>query len=675
MGKGFLLRAARALDIGESVSPVGRALLDVRYRALQKQIPFLYLIALVNFIGLHLATGGEFGEIVQPVNILIVFVVLRLGHWVRTRARELPPERLVAELFKTYLFAAAFSGLFCFWAIRLLAIGDAGQQNYVVLFASLAAIGCAYGLSSFPSAARLPLILFALPLAATLVVSATPEHITVGISLGLITLLLLRLLGIHNRGWTQLVRSRAEVEVERERAQKAEGEALREKARVRIVADTDPLTGLANRRAFLAALEEKTGAPDRTRPVTLALIDLDGFKPINDTFGHATGDAVLKLVGDRLMAAGGPGSLAARMGGDEFALLVPACATSAAAGRLGTRISFELRRPYHVDGREFRLSGGCGLLLIGPEERDLTLALGRCDTALYGAKQRGRGEYALFTDEMEKVTRRRAAIERALSDPAVHDQVTLVYQPIWDLETRQIHSFEALARWDHPELGPVPPGEFIPITEQINAVEAIGETLLRRGAAEAAAWPGAVRLSFNLSAVQLCSANAAGRILAAVAAGGLDPSRLQLEVTETALLVDFDTARRNLRLLRQAGARIVLDDFGAGFASLSYLREIEFDTIKLDGAMLAAAVQSPAGMRLLRGVVQLCASLGVPCVAEHVETEEQLALLRRLGCRYGQGFLLSRPLPAGEARAISEAKLLPLKAAQAEGGGSGRAAA
>jgi diguanylate cyclase (GGDEF)-like protein len=660
MGRDFLLRAARALDIGESQSGFGRSLLEVRYRALQRQIPLLYLIALANFIGLHLVVdAGGINRLTHPVNLVIAFVVLRLGHWVRTRGRTLPPERIVTELFKTYAFAAAFSGLFCYWAIRLFAVGDPGQQNYIILFASLAAIGCAYGLSSFPSAARLPLVLFALPLATTLVLSSRPGHVAVGISLGLITLLVLRLLDVQNHGFTRLVRSRFEVEAERERAQAAEVRALAEKARVREVADTDPLTGLANRRAFLARLEI-VAAEDRSRPVTLAMVDLDGFKPINDTFGHATGDAVLLEVGERLRKAGGPGSLAARMGGDEFALLVPSCASPAAAARLGTRVSFELRRPYQVEGREFRLSGGCGLLLIEPDEHDLTLAFGRCDTALYSAKQRGRGEFALFTAEMEIVTRRRAAIERGLRSPGVHEQVHLVYQPIWDLETGGIHSFEALARWDHPELGPVPPGEFIPISEQINVVEAIGATLLGLGAAEALHWPDAIRLSFNLSAVQLCSTTAAARILAAADAASLDPARLQFEVTETALLVDFDSARRNLRLLRQAGARIVLDDFGAGFASLSYLREIEFDSIKLDGALVVSGAQSASGMRLLRGVVQLCASLGVPCVAEHIETKEQLALLKQLNCRYGQGFLLSPPLAAAEARALARPRVLPI---------------
>ncbi|MEA3016850.1 MAG: hypothetical protein QOI38_1572 [Sphingomonadales bacterium] len=670
MGRDFVAWAARALGIGETATPFGRAMLEVRYRALQRQIPLLYVIALGNFIGLHLAVEAtEFDRLSHPVNLIMLIVVVRLAYWVRTRARSLPPDRILAELCKTWLLAAVFSTAFCYWAIRLFAGGDPVQQNYIVLFASLAAIGCAYGLSSFPSAARLPLLLFALPLATFLVLSGRTGHIAVGISLGLITLLIGRLLEIHNQGYTELVRSRSAVEAERERAQKAEATALAEKARVREVADTDPLTGLANRRAFLALLEGVVAVDGRSRPVTLAMVDLDGFKPINDTFGHATGDAVLRQIGERLRNAGGAGSVAARMGGDEFALLVPSCASRAAAARLGARIAFELRRPYEVDGREFRLSGGCGLLLIEPDDGDLTLALGRCDTALYRAKQRGRGEYALFTREMEKVTRRRAALERALRDPAVHNQVHLAFQPIWELESGRLHSFEALARWEHPELGPVSPGEFIPITEQIHAVEAIGATLLERAATEAGRWPDAVLLSFNLSAVQLCSADAAWRILETVAKAKLDPARLQLEVTETALLVDFDSARRNLRLLRESGARIVLDDFGAGYASVSYLREIDFDAIKLDGSLVVAAAESPSALRLLRGVVQLCASLGVPCVAEHVETEAQLAVLKRLHCRYGQGFLLAEPLAAAAARALAASRVLPLA------GGRRRAAA
>jgi diguanylate cyclase (GGDEF)-like protein len=667
MGRVPVQRFWRLLDIGEESTAFGRALLVERYRALQRQIPLLYLIALANFLGLHLSASGQIDQVWHPANLLSLIVLVRLVHWVRTRRRTLAPEAILAELRKTWVIAAVFSGLFSYWAIQLFITGTAAQQNHVVLFASLASIGCAYGLSSFPSAARLPLMLFALPLALTLVARGGTANVAVGISLILITLLLLRLLDVHNRGFTELVRSRSEIEAERERAQTAEAAALAEKARVKQVADSDPLTGLANRRAFLAALEDEVGRSGRSAPATLVMVDLDGFKPINDTFGHATGDAVLCEVGARLIHAGGAGSLIARMGGDEFALLVPSCSTRAAALRLGELVAAELRRPYRVDGREFRLSGGCGLLLLDPTERDLALALGRCDTALYAAKQRGRGESALFTRDMERVTRRRAALELALRHPAVHDQVGLVFQPIFELATMQLRSLEALARWRHPELGDISPGEFIPITEQINAVEAIGATLLGRAAVEAAHWPDAVRLSFNLSAVQLCSASSAARILKTVASAGLDPSRLQLEVTETALLVDFDSARGNLRLLREAGAQIILDDFGAGYASISYLREIDFDAIKLDGSLVVAAPGSRPAMRLLRGVVDLCASIGVPCVAEHVETEAQLDLLRRLNCRYGQGFLLSPPLRSEAARELVRSKVIPVAPGRTRG--------
>jgi diguanylate cyclase (GGDEF)-like protein len=673
MGWAILKRLVGSLDIGETDGQAGSAIVAVRYRALQRQIPWLYSIILTNYIGFNLIVGIDFPRAQHRINLLVIVVICRLLYWLRLHNRELPQAEMLHELRKTYAFTALLSTLFAFWAIRLSLIADSVQLSYIVFFASLGAISAAYGLSSFPKAARLPLLLLAIPMAVRLILSGEPHTIAMGISLGLVTMLLLHLLKVHNVGFTELVRSRTLIEDERERAQQAEEIALLEQAKAREVASTDPLTGLANRRAMLAALAAQMSQAARRRPITLALVDLDGFKPINDTFGHATGDAVLCEVGERLRLIAGAGGLVARMGGDEFALLVPHCNGRGNATRLGGRISSELRRPYAIDGREFRISGGCGLVLIESEERDLTLALSRCDTALYAAKERGRGEFALFTAEMERVTRRRAVLERALREPDVADEIHLVYQPIFEIETCRLHSLEALARWQHPELGLITPGEFIPITEQINAVEAIGATLLERGAAEAAAhWPDAVRLSFNLSAVQLCSANSAARILATVGGAGLDPTRLQLEVTETALLVDFASARRNLRLLRRAGARIVLDDFGAGFASLSYLREIDFDAIKLDGALIAKAPESQSAMRLLRGVLELCASLAVPCIAEHIETEEQLALLRRLGCRYGQGFLLGRPMSAAEARDMARAVVLPMERPE---GGKGSATA
>jgi diguanylate cyclase (GGDEF)-like protein len=645
-------------DSGEDKTAFGRALLRERYRALQRQIPLLYAIAIANFIGLHIASGAALGSLLQPVTLLVLFAAVRLVHWARMRGRELPPERILAALRRILALAALLSIAFGYAAISLYNETAGREQDLIILFASLGAFGCAYGLTSFPAAARLPLLLFALPLAGRLAASGVPAHSAVGLSLGLITLMVLRLVNLNSASFAELVWSRSEVESERERAQRAEQAALDEKARVRRVADSDPLTGLANRRAFLAELEARIAAPGPAAPFALAVLDLDGFKPINDTFGHGAGDALLIEVAGRLRREAGADAVTARIGGDEFALILP-WADEAAVLIEGERVCAALGRPFAVDGREFAISACCGLAMIEPGRGDVATALSQSDAALYAGKQSGRGSVALYTPAIAETRTRRTAIERALREAGIVHEIGLAFQPIHDLSSGAVRAFEALARWHHPTLGPIAPGEFIPITEQINVIEEISNALFGRACAEAAHWPRTIRLSFNLSAVQLCSANSAARLLAIAAVEGIDPARLQFEVTETAMLVDFGTARLNLERLRAAGARILLDDFGAGFASIAYLREMIFDGIKLDGALIRGAVDSEMGERLLTGVLALCESLRVPCIAEHVEHPEQLALLRALNCRDGQGFALTPPLFAEEARTLAGSSLVP----------------
>jgi diguanylate cyclase (GGDEF)-like protein len=650
----------KLIDVGEAETPAGRSLLEERYRALQRQIPLLYLIALANFIGLHFATTG-FGSFLSPSTLLAALVTVRLVHWVRNRHRVLPPERILRELKKAFIFALAFCISFCGWGIYLMEGSPSDQRAYIILFGSLASVGCAYGLSSFPSAARLPLVLLSLPLAVRLMFSPNPAHLAIGLSLAVIALISMRLLGIHNENFSKLVESRAAIAAERERAKRAEKAAKTAKAKARIVADTDPLTGLANRRAFLRVLTREAGNLRRSGSgFALAMVDLDGFKPINDTFGHATGDAVLMEVGGRLARAGGAGAMVARTGGDEFALLLRGCAGREEAAAAGQAICAVLQHSFTVDGREFRISACCGVTLLSAGDCSVSQALIRGDTALYRAKQSGRSGVAVFSPEMEELHLRRTRIEQALRLEETRATIDLRFQPIKDLATGQLRAFEALARWNDPEMGEVSPAEFIPIAEQIGVIADLSDGLLARAAREARNWPDAVRLSFNLSAVQLCSVGSAECILAILERSGMSPERLQVEVTETALLADFSVARDNLHILRRAGARILLDDFGAGHASISYLREMQFDGIKLDGALVAWVSDGVRNRRLLKGVLQLCASLGLPCVAEHIETEAQLALLRELGCRDGQGFLLAPPLAPEEAAALAATSIVQI---------------
>ncbi|MGA9582783.1 MAG: EAL domain-containing protein [Allosphingosinicella sp.] len=654
------------MDAGEVETVGGRILLEERFRALQRQVPLLYIVIFSNMVGLYLASGGQFDSLFDFPLLVGALIVIRVVHWLRVRNRSLSPERILHELRKMLVFSVVFSVAFCTWSFHLMATRPSTDHDFIILFASLAAIGCAYGVSRYPAAARTPLLLLGLPLSARLIITSDAAHVAMGVGLFSIILVLLRQLGLHDEGFRELVESRTAITLERERAQQAERLAKAEKSKARLIADTDPLTGLANRRAFLRSLGRRAAGIARSREgFALAMVDLDGFKPINDTFGHAAGDRVLEGIGSRLARAAGAGALIARTGGDEFALLLPRIRSIAGASSAGAAVCAALQEPFLVDGRELRVSGSCGVTLLVPGDCDVEEALIRADTALYRAKESGRSGVAIFTSEMHEIHRRRILIEQTLRLPETLDRIGLVFQPITDLATGELKALEALARWHDDTLGRIPPDQFIPIAEHLNVIGQISDKLLADAAAEAARWATAVRLSFNVSAVQLCTAGSAQRLLAVLDRARLDPSRLQVEVTETALLADFEVARENLQSLRGAGARIVLDDFGAGHASISYLREMQFDGVKLDGTLIATVADSLRSRRLLKGVLDLCSALGLPSVAEHIETDEQLRLLREMGCREGQGYLLSPPLHADAAAALAAPKLTSIEGGRA----------
>lgn len=651
---GWRAIASWLTDVGELESAAGRAIIAERFSALQQQVPLLYTVALTNLIGIYLATGGTVDSFLHPMPLLICFVLLRLVHWARVRSSKLDSRRLAAELRKSWRYALLISAAFGAWALYLLS-SRAADPTIIVLFASLAAIGCSYALSSFPSAARLPLLLLALPVAGYQIFSADTAQVGTGISLGLLTILVLRLIDVHEKSFTQLVWSRAQIAEERERSNLAEQLAEAAKHDAIQLADTDSLTGLLNRRAFVRELTAILAKGEGG--AALALIDLNGFKPINDTFGHPTGDAVLQSIADRIAQPVQGAMLAARIGGDEFALLIRDCFTAERAQLCGNQICAAVQAPVKIGDREFHVGLSCGVAIV--HDCDASEALFRADAAMYRAKRECKGGAVIYSPELDEVSRRRAVIEETLRSRSFEQEMRLVFQPICDLSTGELRAFEALARWDHGALGPVSPAEFIPIAEHINAIGAITEELLRSAANQARRWPDAVKLSFNVSAVQLCARGSSGRLLAIIEEAGLHPTRLQVELTETALLADYEVARANLHALRSTGARILLDDFGAGHASVSYLREMQFDGLKLDGSFVSRISDSLRAQRLLTGVLGLSASMGLSSIAEHIATEEQLRFLRDHGCSEGQGFFISRPLEPEQAARLAEPTVLP----------------
>lgn len=619
-----------------------RGLLKERFVALTKQLPWMYLVLFANILIFHLGLAGEIKISGIPAGILLFILALRGWHWFIMRSQDMRLPQIIREMRKTFLTTAFFCVGGAVLAIALYVSIESHHHIDVVVFASIVALGFAYGLSSFPVAARIPVLVISLPLAILLTATPQSSYIGMGISLILVSCVTLRLISIQEQTFSRLVSSRFTIEIEKRRAEEAEKLARSEQSRVATIANTDFLTGLVNRRGFLAALRPREGGT----MLALILLDLDSFKPINDTFGHTAGDELLVEVSRRLRAfEKRPGSVA-RLGGDEFGILLEGGSTEEAM-TVARQAVDELSKPFLIKGRTTTISACAGLSFQARD--DLSEGMRQADLALYAAKDKGRGSVAIFSQEMESRVLRQTSIEQALRAPGLPQSVELAYQPIFRLDTMELQAFEALARWQHSELGWISPAEFIPLTEQISIVDALSDSMLRRAAAAALHWPSTVRLSFNLSAVQLCSVGTAGRLLKIISDVGLDPSRLQIEVTETAFLADFDIARRNLAVLRRAGVRIVLDDFGAGYASISYLREMNFDEIKLDGSLIKSSTRPGNGLSLLQGVLALCRAMKQDCVAEQIETDAQLSLLRRLGCQFGQGFALARPMAFDEA--------------------------
>ncbi|KVP52094.1 putative bifunctional diguanylate cyclase/phosphodiesterase [Burkholderia ubonensis] len=416
-------------------------------------------------------------------------------------------------------------------------------------------------------------------------------------------------------------------------------------ARIHELAHHDSLTGLPNRATFLAEFDAWLRRSDKV--IALLFIDLDGFKLINDARGHSAGDEVLRQVAERLRGqCPEPGMMLGRIGGDEFAVLMRDTDADGAMGA-AARLVDTLVAPYAPSpDRQFRIGASIGCVLAPHHGNDAGVLLSRADMALYAAKKAGKGTYRMFSPDLETSAQERIALESKLRLALDESQGLYVfYQPIVDVRTRRITTREALLRWHHPRAGWISPARFIPVAERGGLIDRLGRFVLDQACRQAARWPDGARVAVNVSAGQLGHGTIAPAVAAALAGAGLTPDRLEIEVTETALLHDEGKAVADLRALRAMGVRVALDDFGTGFSSLAHLRAFPFDKIKIDGSFVRDAVTRPDCAAVVCAVADLGKRLGVTTVAEGVETEEQLACITEAGCREVQGFLLGRPEP------------------------------
>lgn len=421
-------------------------------------------------------------------------------------------------------------------------------------------------------------------------------------------------------------------------------------AEARALAFEDPLTGLPNRRRFDDALRAALAAPPRIGGAhAVLLLDLNGFKRINDLYGHPVGDEALIQVSARLRRAVRDGDLVARLGGDEFAILAQHVAGPDAAAGIALRVIDELKAPVLAGGQEHTIGAGVGLALT-PQDGDVAEQLMRkADVALYRAKGHGVSALRFFEADMDVRLQERDRLERDLRAAIGTDALRPHYQPIVALKTGRIEAFEALARWRHPDLGEIQPDRFIPIADDCGLIANLTDHLLRQACADAAAWPETVLLSVNISPVQLKDEDLPRRLAAILAETGLAPTRLEIEITESALVRDLEAAQRILGTIRETGVRIALDDFGTGYSSLYHLRNFKLDKIKIDRTFVDAMARDSDSAAIVRALVGLGAGLSLTVTAEGVEDPEQRALLTAQGCGQAQGHLFSRAVPAEEA--------------------------
>ncbi len=407
----------------------------------------------------------------------------------------------------------------------------------------------------------------------------------------------------------------------------------------------DPLTGLSNRAAFREYTDRETARRSPGNSVAVLCLDLDHFKHVNDTFGHATGDALLCAVAARIKGAIRGSDMAVRLGGDEFAIVQVGVDKPSQAAALAARLIELLSRPFDLVGHQIVVGISVGIAYSLAYGADTEALLTSADMALYRAKADGRGTYRFFEAAMNEQAKARHALERGLRMALRNDELELFFQPILNARSQMLTKFEALIRWRHPERGVVPPAEFIPLSEDIGLIVPIGEWVLHEACRAAARWPDTISVAVNLSPVQFKEPNLVEIVAHALQASGLSPSRLELEITETALLKNTASTLETLRRLRGLGVRISLDDFGTGYSSISYLRTFPFDTIKIDRSFVHDIGAGTNSLAIVNAIVTLGQAFGMSITAEGVETAEQLRTLQAEHCTDVQGFLFSPPVP------------------------------
>ncbi len=611
--------------------PLRDELLVARIGAVRGRIPILYALILVNMAALSLTYRGHAHPwLTEGVPIVAAAAVAwRAWFWHRLKIDEAPLARLRQAERQLGPTSAVLSVVIATWALLLYHFGEpmlSGKitaAGHVVLFVGVTSVSCILLLMHVARTAQNIALCASVPFSLYLMLTGGTIEIVVGVNFLILGMASNWVLKRFSDEFTQYIEVRVR---------------LRELSREQhALAHTDPVTGLANRRQFFTCAGRNLGD-------SVLLIDLDGFKQINDVYGHPAGDHLLTAIGARLRKLVPFAHCVARLGGDEFALLLPDQAGPAEARALADRCVALCALPVQWSGVAIRVDASAGLYCPGPECVDFEAAYARADYALYQAKKGGGGRAILFTDDHEVGMQRGVALEQALREADYPAEIHIALQPIVTARTGDVVWHEALVRWVSPRLGAVSAGEAVELAERTGLIEHVTRAVFARTLAAMKRHP-ALNVSINLSACDIASRTQMQRLLLAVRTSGVDPRRIMLEITETALLADVDVAAQALAPMREMGVLIALDDFGTGYSSLAYVHRIAPDALKIDSSFVARAHDDPLSLGLLQTMIDLGRRIGAVVVAEGVERASQADLLRSLGVDKLQGYWVGRPQP------------------------------
>ncbi|WP_315702491.1 MULTISPECIES: putative bifunctional diguanylate cyclase/phosphodiesterase [unclassified Bradyrhizobium] len=635
---------ARARDLFR-VPADNPELTRAQFKAFSKQVPLLYFILITNSIALastFLPLAPTWLTISTPA-LLSSVTGFRMIWWLRQRNVVCDDAEVLRNLRFTNRIAGPLGALFVIWSFALFPYGDPFAKGQVAFYMAVTVIGIIFCLMHLRSAALIVTLVVIGPFVVYFLATGVPALRAIAVNQLLVSGAMVTVLFIYYRDFADLVASRKSLLAQQAATQALSDENFR-------LANLDSLTDLPNRRRFFSELARFFAEAERNgTTLAVGIIDLDGFKPINDTYGHTVGDRVLIEAARRLgevCNSYGPKVHLARLGGDEFGLVVGGDPTDEDLLALGRQITDRIKLPYQLDTAHTGLSCSTGFALY-PRSATAAEPLYECaDYALYHAKRHARGGAIIFSSELEAEIRSRGVIEHMLRTADFDAEMRLAFQPIKDTRCLRTRSLEVLARWHNPKLGLVSPADFIPAAERTGVIRSLTRILLVKALAAAATWPEDIRISFNLSAHDICSPEGILHLISAIEASGVSPSRIGFEITETAVTYDFSRAEHSIAALKVMGCSISLDDFGTGYSSLSHVHRLPLDKLKVDRSFVADIDTNPVSLKIIKSLTGLCADMEIACIVEGVETQAQLDSLRCLGCDFVQGYYLAKPMPA-----------------------------